>query len=62
MANTKPKTKTSAFTMRTDPEFIAAVGDIMRLMEAVIPPSQSDAIRHAVFETRDRLVKKAAKR
>ena len=48
--------------IRTDEEFVTAVGVLQRHDPAPTPPSMSEAIRKAVFEKAERLQAKAARR
>ncbi len=52
MANVAPQRYTRPLNIRVDDEFVAAVQELRRLDEDV--PSQSEAIRRAVFESLDR--------
>jgi len=52
MANVSPLKYSRPFNMRVDDEFIAAVKELQRLDADV--PTQSEAIRRAVFESLER--------
>lgn len=56
MANVKPKRYVKPVSMRVDPEFLAAIGEVMRADKSQErPPPMSAIIRRLVLAERDRL-------